>query len=443
MDATVTPPLPPGFTLDGPQGQLPPLPAGFTLDNADSPKKEDEGFWTKYLGAAIEPNLTLFSGAAATPISGIAGLGAGIANKIGVPGFDNVNPSDVVRRVASALTYQPGTQGGKDALSVIGAPFEKFNELTNAAGETAADLTKSPGMGATVYTALNMLPSVLPGMRTNPSNTSSIVNTLQPASRSLMRSALKPSPESVISGEADRAITTLFNEGLNATKGGGYKLQANVDSINKKVADALANSNATAQKPDVLNRLYDVMDRVERQATPQSDIKNVQSAWNDFSQHPLIPGNDIPVQLAQDIKRGTYRQIRDKYGEQGAASVEAQKAIARGLKEEIAKAVPEIGPLNARESELLNALKLVERRAAIEGNKNPVGLMPLTNNPAMAGAFLADRSALVKSLLARAINPGKGMGISDEMAMAATAPQAFGEDAKRRQAIIDALMNQQ
>ena len=218
---------------------------------------------------------------------------------------------------------------------------------------------------------------------------------------------------------------------------------ANVDSINKKVADALANSNATAQKPDVLNRLYDVMDRVERQATPQSDIKNVQSAWNDFSQHPLIPGNDIPVQLAQDIKRGTYRQIRDKYGEQGAASVEAQKAIARGLKEEIAKAVPEIGPLNARESELLNALKLVERRAAIEGNKNPVGLMPLTNNPAMAGAFLADRSALVKSLLARAINPGKGMGISDEMAMAATAPQAFGEDAKRRQAIIDALMNQQ
>lgn len=404
------------------------------------PAREQEGMWTKVLGGALEPNATLLSGAVAAPIAGLLGLGAAAGKAAGVPGMGTLDPAAIVRRTQGALTYQPGTQAGMDAMSVLGVPFAALEHVANRAGEAATDATGSPGMGAALYTGLNVLPSAIAGIGAKPNARSSIVRALEGPSRFLMRSALKPSKKDVLRGDADKAITTLLNEGVNATEGGGFKLQAKVDDLNQQIADSLANANAYVGKDAVLRRAAETKRRVKGQVAPQDDMAAVQRVADSFASHPDLPNNAIPVVKAQELKRGTYRQLRDKYGEQGAADVEAQKALARGLKEEIVKEVPEIGPLNARESEILNALKMVESRAAVEGNKNPVGLMPLTPNTMRAGLFLADRSALIKSLLARALNPGKGLNISDEMAMAAVVPQSFNEDTERRKAIIAALM---
>ncbi len=118
--------------------------------------------------------------------------------------------------------------------------------------------------------------------------------------------------------------------------------------------------------------------------------------------------NAVPVQTAQALKQGTYQAIGDRaYGELSGAATEAQKALARGLKQEIAKAVPEIAGLNARESSLLNALTPVERRVLIEGNKNPNGLALIARSPSMWAAFMLDRSAAFKSIMARALNAGQ------------------------------------
>ncbi len=95
----------------------------------------------------------------------------------------------------------------------------------------------------------------------------------------------------------------------------------------------------------------------------------------------------MPVQLAQQIKQGTYQQLRDKYGEMGSAQTEAQKAIARGLKEEIERAVPEVVGPNAQASDLWNAINVAQRRSFMEGNKNPMGLAPLAHHPLGAAAF--------------------------------------------------------
>lgn len=81
----------------------------------------------------------------------------------------------------------------------------------------------------------------------------------------------------------------------------------------------------------------------------------------------------IPVQQAQDMKQGTYRELKNKYGQIGSAETEAQKALARGLKENIAEAVPEIAGLNAQESKLINALNITERRAFMEATKTRWG----------------------------------------------------------------------
>mgnify|MGYP003674770602 FL=1 len=90
-----------------------------------------------------------------------------------------------------------------------------------------------------------------------------------------------------------------------------------------------------------------------------------------------------------------------KYGEVGSAETEAQKALARGLKEQIAKNAPEVAGLNAEESALINALGINERRVLMQGNKNPMGLAPLAGHGIGFAGFLADRSSLLKSLLAR------------------------------------------
>ena len=439
MGSTVIPPLPPGFTLDG---GTPTLPPGFVLDGEKKkPESEKKKGMTELaremLGAAVEPNLTLLTGMAATPIAGIAGLGTMGVNA--VTGGD-MDPSAVIRRVSSALTYEPGSESGKRALEVVGTPFEMLAKAADEAGGKVTDVTGSPTLGAAANTAINLAPSLIGLKVANKGSPSSLVEGGRSAAERVMWSALKPTLRDAERGNAARAVKTLLDEGVNATRGGAEKLRGRVDVVNQQVVDALLNSNAVVAKDAVLRKIAGVESKVRNQVDPQADIAAVRAVADNFANHPDLPFNAIPVQQAQRIKQGTYRQIADSYGERGSATVEAQKALARGLKEQISREVPEVAPLNAAEAELINAMNLVERRGNVDANKNPLGLAPVVPSTGRAVAFLADRSALVKSLLARAMNPGRGLGISDEMALYSMAPESFGEDAKRRQAIIDAIM---
>lgn len=131
-----------------------------------------------------------------------------------------------------------------------------------------------------------------------------------------------------------------------------------------------------------------------------------------------LQGATMPVQLAQKMKQGTYQVLSKKYGQLGSAETEAQKGLARGLKEEIASAVPGVQSLNAEESRLITTMNVAERRALMELNKNPMGLAALAHNPMSLAMFMADRSAAFKSVAARMINsaaPGvasTGQGLS-------------------------------
>lgn len=141
----------------------------------------------------------------------------------------------------------------------------------------------------------------------------------------------------------------------------------------------------------------------------QAEKEFIQYQLDALKQAGLVDksGARIPVQLAQSIKQGTYRAIGDKgYGELKGAEIEAQKALARGLKEEISSAVPSVGPLNAREGTLINAANIAERRALLQDNNNIGGLAWLTHDPVAAAGFIADKSSLLKSILARAMYSG-------------------------------------
>jgi hypothetical protein len=231
---------------------------------------------------------------------------------------------------------------------------------------------------------------------------------LQSGARDLMQSALKPTIKQLRTGKAAKAVDTMLEKGINVSKGGLAKLQTEISDLNEQIVQAIANSPATVDKVRVASTLQDALAKVEKQVTPQADIKAIESAWRSFLDHPLLAGtNRIPVPLAQEMKQGTYRSLGEKaYGELKGTDIEAQKALARGLKEGIAEAVPGIARLNAEESKLLNALSVAERRVLMDANKNPMGLSLIARDPAYLAAFMADRSPLFKSLVARMLNAG-------------------------------------
>ncbi len=228
------------------------------------------------------------------------------------------------------------------------------------------------------------------------------------AAKKLMQSALKPTIAQLRTGDAQKAIDTLLQYGINPTKGGVDKMRGMVDDLNTQIAGDISNSGATIDKSKVMTALDSVKTKFGNQVSPTGDLAAIQKVADDFTAHPNFPGMTLPVQDAQALKQGTYRVLGGKYGQLGSAETEAQKGLARGLKDEIATAVPSVGPLNAQESELINALKVSERRALMDLNKNPLGLAALTHNPMAFAAFMADKSALFKSIVARGINTGGG-----------------------------------
>lgn len=347
-------------------------------------------------------------------------------------------------------------------------------------------------------------------------------------SRKLMASALKPTIEQWRTGQADRAISTMLDEGLNATAGGVDKIRGKIWDLNEEIMKAIQSSGGKVDRNKVIAAVGEARQKFLNQVNPSADLSAIDDVVGAFQSHPFFqsieargpefkdalalakkgkeqalqaagklktfsaqqgqladgdvvslatkqPENQLyfnvgemgggakspqawpvegmprfpsrytqnidrvpegeagyqdamaaylarrndeaaaqqalaewessvgqlPVEIAQKLKQGTYRVLKGKYGEVGSASTEAQKALARGLKEGISEAVPAVAPLNARESALLDALAVAERRAMMDANKNPFGLSSLSPSPAGFMAFMADRSGQLKSLLAR------------------------------------------
>lgn len=292
-------------------------------------------------------------------------------------------------------------------LAIPGGPALKLADAmtqgATEAGGRVTDITGSPAAGFATNVALQSAPLAAggplgrlaaPAMRTMAEN--------------MMQRALKPSLGQLRNGEAATAIDTMLSEGLNATKGGVKALKEKIGQLNDEIKTAIENSPEVIKTGDVGKALLDTMKRFQAQVNPQMDLDVIKNAWAMFKNHPLIQGAaEIPVQLAQELKTGTQQMLRRKYGQLGTADVEAQKGLARGLREEISNVVPEVAPLNAQEAKLIQTLNVTEKRAMLDLNKDVGGLAWLAHNPGVFLAYMADKSALFKSLVARMLNAGK------------------------------------
>lgn len=230
----------------------------------------------------------------------------------------------------------------------------------------------------------------------------------------LMQSAVKPTLamlKDVAKGApVPRIVQTLLDEGVNVTPAGYQKLQTLLNAT-KDERDALIAQGM--QAPDsginpfaVTSRLRDTAQRFGRQVNPAADLTTISEAGQKFLDE--FGGNKIALDHANQVKEGTYAVLRKKYGQMGSADVEAQKALARGLKEEIETQAPGIDAVNRRLGNLSEAEKAVGRRIAMSSNRDSAGILWVASNPAAFLAGLMDRSPAVKSMLARGLYSSAG-----------------------------------
>lgn len=258
----------------------------------------------------------------------------------------------------------------------------------------------------------------------------------------MYESALKPSLSEKNRPRIPGQIATGLSEGIVVSEGGAKKLHGLVDTLNTKIEAEIAASRKTVSPKRVAQRAEDIKKDWRNQVNPNADLKEINSAKKEFIKNnqmqigvapdgsPIMAERPMPVAEAQKVKQGTYVQLRKKYGELGSARVEAEKALARGLKEEIASAIPEISALNARESKLLGLDTELERAVSRIRNHQIFGIgTPIAAGgvAAMTGSAKAALAAgILRSLIdspgiksriaigihrARKLNPGKfGVG---------------------------------
>lgn len=200
----------------------------------------------------------------------------------------------------------------------------------------------------------------------------------------LYQSALKPSTKL---DDAQRAsmIATALEDGIPVTKAGLEKTQGVIDEVNNSIASLIqdaADNGAEVSTAAVRNRLDDVFEFVSQTVNPDDHIAELAKIERSFLS---TYGDTIPIDVAQKVKQNTYTLLRKAYGEMKSSSVEAQKALARGLKEEIVKQYPEIASLNSKDSALINLEGSLERAVGRIDNQQLIGIgTPIAGGAAKA-----------------------------------------------------------
>lgn len=233
----------------------------------------------------------------------------------------------------------------------------------------------------------------------------------------LYKSALKPST-AIPAAKTARIIDAGIKEGIPVSEAGTVKLKALIQELdNAKTAEIAKDPTRPISTAQVASRVSEPIRRFSNQVNPYDDLNAISNARDEFiASQPAY----IDAAKAQSLKQGTYAQLGSKaYGEMKTATVEAQKALARGLKEELNTAFPELAKINAQESRLYDLQPVLERAVNRIGNHQLMGIgTPLvgTATKAVTGSsgiggvaaamkFVLDNPA-VKSHLAIALSKG-------------------------------------
>jgi hypothetical protein len=264
----------------------------------------------------------------------------------------------------------------------------------------------------------------------------------QAGARRLYQSALKPTkatlkdvrPKAGLTAQ-ETLLQTGLDEGVPVTARGMTKVENLIGSLDAEVQARIAKIQASGQKVDpalVEQAIDDVVRDFTSQVNAQPDLAAIEAVRRNFSTNPNVaqqvapatpanfaagqvsgrpaqmqPGPIDPV-VAQQMKTNTYQGLRGKFGQERGATIEAEKAGARGLREGIEQAgaragVDDIAAVNAREGALISLEHALSDALRRRGNYDMLGLKPAV------GAATAAASDSILPLLVTLVDRFPGL----------------------------------
>lgn len=209
-----------------------------------------------------------------------------------------------------------------------------------------------------------------------------LANMADSTAQRMYQSALKPST-TINPAQVKNMVQTGLQNEIPVSEAGATKLSGLIEDLNDKIKTQIqagSNSGATINKFAVASRLADTAKRFSTQVNPEADLNAVSESGNEFLRNQPA---QIPAADAQALKQGTYAQLKGKsYGEMQTATKESQKALARGIKEELNQQFPELASLNAQDSKLYQLDGILEKAVQRQSNHQLIGL----STPAAAAA---------------------------------------------------------
>lgn len=340
-------------------------------------------------------------------LSGVQSIGRGLRDT--AQGIVNTvrHPIDTLKGMAELPSQAAQVPG---AIRDINASPDPLGTYAKVGQETAG---QGVGQAAAALATEGLARGV---------NAAANSGTVSSAARRMYQSALKPST-TLGTSEVANVVDTGLKAGIPVSEAGTEKLSGLINDLSDKVQAQIsggAKAGATIDPKAVAQRTQGLESRFANQVNPDADLNAIQASRQEFLKNNPNP---ITADAAQAMKQGTYQQLSSKaYGEMGSAVTESQKALARGIKEELEVQFPEIKGLNAQEGKYLNLDEVLQRAVRRINNHQLIGIgtpMAATAGAAAAGGPGAAVAAvlkltlddpIVKSRLAIALNKaGTGM----------------------------------
>jgi hypothetical protein len=200
--------------------------------------------------------------------------------------------------------------------------------------------------------------------------------------RAVYRGYLKPSLSERLAPKANEIVDTAINEAIPISRRGVAATQQVIKDLRGEV------SNLLSQSPEKVD-LHQIADQVRSFAKARyfkpgvdaADYKAALAVADSIDQHAslgLSPGIkvtklDVPLKTADDIKRALDTAIGENaFGVERGATKTTQKFARRTVRTAMEAKAPDIAPLNARESKLIDAAKAIAKAVEREANQNPI-----------------------------------------------------------------------
>ncbi len=201
----------------------------------------------------------------------------------------------------------------------------------------------------------------------------------------------------------EMATTTALEKGISPTIQGSSKLREKIDGLNEAIAGIIepnAKAGDTLKTQSLVKKYNDwATDYLKESPHPLEDSKII----DDTRMEIMARGGKINVGDDHKIKQNIYKKLDEKYRIKGSTAVEADKAYAFTIKEELANSYPELSSLNAQDSALIELSKAIEPAVKRIRDRDILGGAWMTWSPKAMLARVISDTPVIKAQLAIAL----------------------------------------